>query len=270
MKFLTRYPIDDQLCLSDVIAHYANLAKSHVSLLDAYHEYELTSGSTDLVPVPLDVHQRRSLKSAYDGKSEVSGCNWIKRLKLNRLLTCPYCGGGGGRTIDHYLPQAAYPEFSVFSLNLISSCGDCNRKRNDYNEPRVKPQLLHPYYERELWEALILIVGVSLLDGVPDYKMDFNFTEFSDEDADRIDNHLFVNIDDDAFQNRVQGVVDVLRIEFFDKAITEVRTEVVSKLYLAERTGQGNSWDAALYRGLLQLSDEDLESVLVEPILSHV
>lgn len=40
---------------------------------------------------------------------------------------CPFCGGiGRPRNLDHYLPKAHYPQFSVLPLNLVPSCRDCN------------------------------------------------------------------------------------------------------------------------------------------------
>jgi len=39
---------------------------------------------------------------------------------------CPLCGIGEPSTLDHYLPKEEFPEFSVFSKNLIPICSPCN------------------------------------------------------------------------------------------------------------------------------------------------
>ncbi|EAD2695982.1 HNH endonuclease, partial [Escherichia coli] len=40
---------------------------------------------------------------------------------------CPFCGDiGQTKNIDHFLPIAHYPEFSVMPINLVPSCRDCN------------------------------------------------------------------------------------------------------------------------------------------------
>lgn len=44
---------------------------------------------------------------------------------------CPYCGIGGPRQFDHYLPKEKFPEFSVHSYNLVPCCGVCNGKKSD-------------------------------------------------------------------------------------------------------------------------------------------
>lgn len=44
---------------------------------------------------------------------------------------CPYCGLATPDTIDHYLPRTKFPEFSILPINMIPSCGTCNRIKND-------------------------------------------------------------------------------------------------------------------------------------------
>jgi hypothetical protein len=40
---------------------------------------------------------------------------------------CPFCGGiGTPRNLDHFLPKAHFPQFSVLPRNLIPACRDCN------------------------------------------------------------------------------------------------------------------------------------------------
>jgi hypothetical protein len=62
---------------------------------------------------------------------------------------CPFCGGiGRPKTLDHYLPKAKYPQFSVLPLNLIPSCKDCNlgEKRASV-AATADQQVLHPYLD---------------------------------------------------------------------------------------------------------------------------
>lgn len=44
---------------------------------------------------------------------------------------CPYCGIGGPRQFDHYLPKEKFPEYGVHSYNLVPCCGVCNGKKSD-------------------------------------------------------------------------------------------------------------------------------------------
>ncbi len=60
---------------------------------------------------------------------------------------CPLCGVGQAATLDHYLPKAKFPIFSILPLNLIPACRDCNTgKLTDYANT-FGEQSLHPYFD---------------------------------------------------------------------------------------------------------------------------
>ncbi|MDO8775731.1 MAG: hypothetical protein Q7K57_44925 [Burkholderiaceae bacterium] len=74
------------------------------------------------------------------------------RQYYDRLLNsaphskCPMCGFGHVSTLDHHLPKARYPLFSVLPANLVPSCTDCNKGKgaqvlNGLND------ISHPYFE---------------------------------------------------------------------------------------------------------------------------
>lgn len=47
------------------------------------------------------------------------------------LLKCPICEVGFAKELDHYIPRALYPEYSVFPHNLIPICHECNNKKGE-------------------------------------------------------------------------------------------------------------------------------------------
>ena len=71
-------------------------------------------------------------------------------LKLAAHDECPYCGGVGVvGTLDHFLPKAQFPTYSVLPLNLVPACRDCNSGmgRNFLIDPNLQP--LHPYIDAD-------------------------------------------------------------------------------------------------------------------------
>lgn len=63
---------------------------------------------------------------------------------------CPFCGGlGQVRTLDHYLPKANFPAFSVHPKNLIPCCRDCNDGKNSSFGIGADEQALHPYLDQD-------------------------------------------------------------------------------------------------------------------------
>jgi hypothetical protein len=62
---------------------------------------------------------------------------------------CPYCGGiGVPRNLDHYLPVAHFPQFSVLPTNLVPACRDCNMDGDmDGFATCAIDQIIHPYLD---------------------------------------------------------------------------------------------------------------------------
>jgi len=70
----------------------------------------------------------------------------LSRAPLGR---CPFCGIGQVSTLDHYLPKARYPQFSVVPLNLVPSCKDCNTGKSNAIAVTAGSQCLHPYFDQQ-------------------------------------------------------------------------------------------------------------------------
>jgi 5-methylcytosine-specific restriction endonuclease McrA len=60
---------------------------------------------------------------------------------------CPLCGVGHAVTLDHFLPKAKFPMFSVLPLNLIPACRDCNTGKLTAYATAFGEQSLHPYFD---------------------------------------------------------------------------------------------------------------------------
>lgn len=67
---------------------------------------------------------------------------------LDDFDQCPFCGLGEPTTLDHYLPKEDFPEFSVYTKNLIPVCGVCNSTYKGlkcfHNGERL---FIHTYYD---------------------------------------------------------------------------------------------------------------------------
>ena len=67
-------------------------------------------------------------------------------LGAARFDACPYCNTTIVDSIDHALPTAVYPEFSVLAQNLVPACGTCNRKKGEECSKWSGVNLMHPYF----------------------------------------------------------------------------------------------------------------------------
>ncbi|MEL0636682.1 HNH endonuclease signature motif containing protein [Marinomonas sp. TI.3.20] len=89
---------------------------------------------------------------------------------------CPFCGGiGRPRNLDHYLPKAHFPQFSIIPVNLVPSCRDCNMdgKGEGYaaieDEQVIQPYLDNDRYFNEQWLSARFLPSNDAEPGVIEY-----------------------------------------------------------------------------------------------------
>ncbi len=125
-------------------------------------QYKYLKGSrapTVLVPLKLYKKLAKWIRYNYKTAPKYLALDWIKSARdEHNLAVCPMCGGTAVATLDHVLPEANYPEFAVFSFNLVPSCDGCQRRRS--NKGR-SIQFIHPYFDHRLLDSLRLVVKFS-------------------------------------------------------------------------------------------------------------
>ncbi|WP_434930901.1 hypothetical protein ACRWQM_00545 [Shewanella sp. HL-SH5] len=90
------------------------------------------------------------LKKLYENqvaKKDRPGRPTYDKLLITRNKRCPFCSVGKVKNLDHFLPKAHFPIFSVTPINLVPSCRDCNQDKNDDFSVDIRKQSLHPYFD---------------------------------------------------------------------------------------------------------------------------
>ena len=173
------------------------------------------------------------------------------------------CGAGSATTVEHYLPKTPFPEFSVYSYNLLPSCSTCNSKRGAVNKNGVEHRLLHPFFDQAIYEKLRLTTNINFKKGVVKYALSFNRSAFSLTDIDRIEHHFEKCVNRKAFRSETSAFAKLAKQQV-SRCRTSSRSKIKFQANLTdlEKIGSGNSWLAALYRGLLALKVADLDEFL--------
>jgi 5-methylcytosine-specific restriction endonuclease McrA len=71
-----------------------------------------------------------------------------EELKVTANGKCPFCGDiGHVTTLDHFLPKANFPIYSVCPNNLVPCCRDCNSEKLNSYATTKGGQTLHPYFD---------------------------------------------------------------------------------------------------------------------------
>ena len=89
-------------------------------------------------------------------KTGTSGRAIYDEIRASSDGLCPLCGIGSVSTLDHYLPKARYPLYSVHPCNLVPACMDCNKGKgssvlNSNVEEPLHPYFVSPHFIDEHW-----------------------------------------------------------------------------------------------------------------------
>lgn len=244
----------DGLGFRRVCKYYSDLAPIARDVIKAYRDY-ITSCAQGVVPIGLCKRDKELMELAYRSKAKAAGLDWISRLHDGHDLNfCPLCGGPGCRTIDHHLPDASYPEFSVFSRNLVPSCSSCNPKRNNSNQHGAALLTLSPYFDGAALDCIRLYTEIHPPYSDPTFGYKVKLQPFNAALLARINNHLATCIDDVAFVTWTRGQWSDMYSQRASRHSTvgSFVAELTDNLNAEVQLGNGNSWNASLVRGLLR------------------
>ena len=164
MKFLECREIPDEdnlwsLAENSRLNSYPSLRNKFAGIMSSYAEYLRIKGNASKRQTLTSLQLSEALKKALIGHYS-SPPNSLEPF-LNTLRdkgspdVCPMCGSFGTGTLDHVFPKNDFPQFSIFSKNLVPAC-ICNTHRKEVlvgvdNAKRI----LHPYFDRILTRRIV-------------------------------------------------------------------------------------------------------------------
>jgi len=186
-------------------------------------------------------------------KKKAPGRRYYEIIRSSSPLDiCSFCGHRIVSTIDHYLPKAQFPSVAVLPLNLIPSCADCNKEKNDDIPTSEINQLLHPYYDdvsQEQWLFAEVLEGTPV--GIRFYVgEDINFTATIKT---RLKKH-FKDLKLGALYSSQAGTeLSNIRLQLNNllvKSGTDQVKEHLLESYISRKSNHINSWQTAMYQVL--------------------
>lgn len=143
-----------------------------VDLADEYVEYAQRAELGDLVGLPdrapkttqvLGAITKGQLMKLYDQqfRTNPAGRALYQKLLYSTGGYCPFCGGiGESGALDHFLPKANFPAYSVVAANLVPSCSKCNSEGKATSVPANNSDVpIHPYFDDDCFFEEHWIVG---------------------------------------------------------------------------------------------------------------
>lgn len=174
----------------------------------------------------------------------------LKSLAPNQR--CPLCAVRTVTTLDHYLPKGDHPIFTVFPLNLVPACKDCNTDKLAIIPTRHGEETLHPYYDDvdgDQW----LKASVEQTNPISfSYSID-RPAWWNDDLYDRVETHLRVFKLYSLYSFHAAEELSNISRTLRKVAASGTRVDLEDHLtdaYESRLEQQHNSWQTAMYRAM--------------------
>lgn len=166
-----------------------------LSLAGNLYTYPKITPSIDTTQVVGNLTKRK-LINLYENNlrnKEKPARHYYDTLLVSSGERCPFCGDiGHTKNLDHFLPKAHFPEFSVMPLNLVPSCRDCNMgEKGQLFGTMEDNQAIHPYIDKDIFynEQWVFAEYINEDDGAIRYHIDCP-EAWRKEDKNRAENHF--------------------------------------------------------------------------------
>ncbi|MBY5523567.1 HNH endonuclease [Rhizobium leguminosarum] len=223
----------------------------------AYRNYDSVNGDPwRIAPVGFAEEEAKKQHALFKSRSGRGGP--IGRIRSRGgLKCCPMCGSPMTGSLDHYLPKEVYPEFSIYSKNLVPACPACNSgtKGLTYHGKEPSERFLHPYFDKmasaPIWRVVVkppFAAPAFEAEVLPDLppsqqaQIAFHLAHILGEQF-----HLNMATSFDCVPQQVRD--DLERTPVVDFAAAQMALGRL--LRSAVTTGSTNGWGAALCRGML-------------------
>jgi hypothetical protein len=232
----------------------ACLRYAKFALLDCYEEFDgIIENFKDYPPASRAKIIAPVLREFYGAPPKDLGEMVLVRRRKHALDECPYCGHPlAPRTLDHFLPKEDWPEYAIFSNNLVPQCSDCApiKGQRYYCTTNNQALFLHPMYSSAL-STVRFHIDVKIEEKKIIFKPKFSILEYlSVEDERRIILHLK--------SLQVQRRIEEYCIEQYQRWTRivgsrgcNVRASFERRLMEADLDLNARNWGIAFYQGVL-------------------
>jgi hypothetical protein len=225
----------------------------------SYVYYHLVRGNAEaIVPMALDDAVRGYLRGHYH--SPPTALSFISRMRSkDQQHVCPMCGSKHRHTLDHLLPKENYPEYAIFSANLVPAC-KCNTDRGQtVTGDTLGERILHPYFD-ECMSRRLIAARFEDLGHIPRISLRI-LLDPGHQDYTTVAFHVRTVVEKSAILERIKDCwVDLCRLprlkiralERIPRSVARLREILESELEMVDEENRGkNSWDSAFVAGLL-------------------
>jgi len=242
---------------------YENISASHTLYLEKAESADLYSltpcsdGDDTIIFEHLTKNQYKRLYDYYLLSDKKKARKIYDSILINAHEKCPYCGGiGHPKNLDHYLPKASFPQYSILPQNLIPSCRDCNMdgKGAEFAK-RYEDQILHPYFDNdkffnEQWISAKYTPGSP---GFVEYYVDPP-TSWTEREKQRVSTHF--NEFDIALRYSIKAAEELsILIPSINDSLRDITPDEYKRLILNPQIRHAsikNHWKRILFQAIIE------------------
>jgi hypothetical protein len=143
------------------------------NLKTAYQNYDAHTQPCmlhEITPMPFSKYHRGGLKELYGRQRPFIKELWDEVAYENgEYIMCPLCGQKIVADLDHYIPRALMPEYSVHLLNLIPTCHECNDDKGDLWLDEGGKRIIFNAYFDKIADMSVLLKSQIIIDADTNY-----------------------------------------------------------------------------------------------------
>lgn len=223
-----------------------------------YNTYDTKKGRVDSADLaPLDA-KKDVIKKQYPKTYGKEVLSYIRKDLMKDVERCPICSVLPVTDLDHFLNESQFGQLAVCRLNLVPTCGKCNKLKTD----KTADDFVHAYYQQFPANVVFLKADCRIVRG---YVIPVFYIDGSGLGDSTLARRLKSQIKAVHLKNRLRAASKEFMRTLFQG--TRFTTDKALKAYLKKRVSDKtveyglNDWRTALIRGLIACPEFDMTVV---------
>ena len=264
MKKITPLTVDNKELFDDVVNMRHNPAKGELQEIAAqikldYDNYDSNKYNLEImVPDSSVSAQADYLLNCYERGKKIDD---IKKSIKDNIPSgikgkCLYCMISEPHTLDHYLDKSEFPEFSIYTDNLLPICSRCNNKKGTKWVNGSDRLFINNYFD-DIISDNYLFIDIGLSSGIPfveRVRLDFSGVIATKKQIDLVESH-YKELDlIKRYKKSAIGLLETIVCELTEPTrenLSACEEAIQRKLNAFEKINGSNHWEAAVCRGIL-------------------
>lgn len=240
------------------------LLSSYLYVKDDYNTYNTNKYNLERMSPDIRVSGiSEDLLHCYDTSTKVVA-EVKKRIKDNiptkKKGRCLYCMISEPTTLDHYIDKSDFPEFSIYTDNLIPCCASCNTRKKAKWRNGTQRLIINNYFDTLITDNYLYVdIGFSReIPFIREVRLDFSAVTATTYSIELVKNHYELLGLKKRYEDKAADLLDDIVEEFTEPSKIDRQSclNTINRRILALEKKHGfNHWEAAVYRGVLANND---------------